>query len=113
MIADHVFIGESCSISAVYGSIVIGSYSQIGPGVSVIASNHSYEKGTLIVSQPHSGKNRVVIGSDVWIGHGAIILPGVTIGNGAVIGAGSVVTKDVASHAIVVGVPAAQIGMRT
>lgn len=48
----------------------------------------------------------VVIGHDVWIGHGAIILPGRTIGNGAVIAAGSVITKDVPAYAIVAGVPA-------
>jgi phosphonate metabolism protein (transferase hexapeptide repeat family) len=49
---------------------------------------------------------RVGIGHDVWIGHGAIVLPGVKIGHGAVIAAGAVVTKDVPPHAIVAGVPA-------
>ena len=52
-------------------------------------------------------RSRIVeIGHDVWIGHGAIILPGVKIGHGAVVAAGAVVTKDVAPHAIAAGVPA-------
>lgn len=50
------------------------------------------------------------IGNRVWIGSGAIILPGITIGDGSIIGAGSVVTKDVAENTIVAGVPAIKIG---
>jgi phosphonate metabolism protein (transferase hexapeptide repeat family) len=55
---------------------------------------------------------RVVIGHDVWIGHGAIVLPGVSIGHGAVVAAGAVVTKDVEPYAIVAGVPATRIKWR-
>jgi phosphonate metabolism protein (transferase hexapeptide repeat family) len=57
-------------------------------------------------------ENRVIIGNDVWIGHGATLLPGVKVGNGAVIGAGAVVSKDVAPYAIVGGVPAKLIRER-
>jgi phosphonate metabolism protein (transferase hexapeptide repeat family) len=56
--------------------------------------------------------HRVVIGNDVWIGHGAIVLPGHTVGDGAVIAAGSIVTKDVAPYAIVAGNPARPIRQR-
>ena len=55
---------------------------------------------------------RVVIGHDVWIGHGAIILPGISIGHGAVIAAGAVVTKNVEPYAVVAGVPAKRIKWR-
>lgn len=56
--------------------------------------------------------DKVIIGNDVWIGHNAIILPGVKIGNGAVIGAGAIVTKDVEPYSVVVGNPAHKIKMR-
>ncbi len=57
-------------------------------------------------------QNKVIIGNDVWIGHGAVITPGVNIGHGAVIGANAVVTKDVAPYSIVGGVPAQIIRKR-
>ncbi|MGB3898521.1 MAG: DapH/DapD/GlmU-related protein [Mesorhizobium sp.] len=55
---------------------------------------------------------KVVIGHDVWIGHGAVVMPGVSIGNGAVIGANAVVTRDVAPYTIVAGVPARPVRRR-
>jgi phosphonate metabolism protein (transferase hexapeptide repeat family) len=57
-------------------------------------------------------RQRVRIGHDCWVGHKAIILPNVTIGNGAVIAAGAIVTKNVAPYTIVAGVPAKQVGKR-
>ncbi len=55
---------------------------------------------------------RVVIGHDVWVGHGAIIMPGIAVGHGAVIAAGAVVTRDVAPYAVVAGVPARRLRWR-
>jgi acetyltransferase-like isoleucine patch superfamily enzyme len=61
--------------------------------------------------QPHTSKP-ILIGRDVWIGRGSCILPGVTIGEGAVIGANSVVTGDISDFAIAAGAPAKVIKMR-
>ena len=55
---------------------------------------------------------RVIIGHDVWIGHGAVVMPGVSIGNGAIVGANAVVTRDVPSYSIVAGVPAKPLRRR-
>lgn len=57
-------------------------------------------------------RQKCIISHDVWIGHGAVVMPGVKIGTGAVIGAGAIVTKDVAPYDIVAGVPARRIGQR-
>ncbi len=62
--------------------------------------------------QGYSEEKQIVVGDDVWLGYGAIILPGVTIGDGAIIGAGTVVTKDVPPYAIVGGNPAKVIRFR-
>jgi phosphonate metabolism protein (transferase hexapeptide repeat family) len=54
----------------------------------------------------------VAIGNDVWIGHGAVVMPGVSIGNGAIVGANAVVTRDVPAYTIVAGVPAKKLRRR-
>ena len=82
----------------------IGDRTQIGPAVQIYAADHPRDAETR-ASGLEFGRP-VRIGSDVWIGGGAIILPGVTIGDGAVIGAGSVVTRDVGAGIIAAGNPA-------
>src|SRR6202043_1587265 len=85
-------------------AVAIGALTQIGPAVQIYAADHPREAARR--RQGLEFGRPVTIGSNVWIGGGAIILPGVTIGDEAMIGAGSVVTRDVAAGATVFGNPA-------
>lgn len=111
-IGDGTYIGESNNIRAAGGSISIGSNCLISQQVSIIATDHGINKDELIKSQKWVKKGDIVIGDDVWIGCSSQILSGVTIGNGAVIAAGSLVNKDVAPYSIVAGIPAKFIKYR-
>lgn len=91
--------------------IVIGADCLIAPFVYLVDSNHGTDRGRRINQQGNTTAP-VVIGDDVWIGVGARIIAGVTIGDGAVIAAGSVVTQSVSPYNIVGGVPAKVIGER-
>jgi acetyltransferase-like isoleucine patch superfamily enzyme len=85
----------------------VGHYSSLSAHVAIVGSDHIYDiPGVPIVFSGRPPSCVTTIGADVLIGHGAILLRGITIGNGAVVGAGAVVTKDVPPYAIVVGVPA-------
>jgi len=106
-IGSNTYIGENNNIRASGGNIFIGNNCLISQFVTIVASNHNIKIGQLINKQGWSKSNNFVkINDDVWVGAGSIILPGVTIGKGAVIAAGSVVTKDVDENAIVAGNPA-------
>ena len=102
-LGSNVFLNYNCVILDVT-EVNIGDGVQIGPAVQVYSADHPRKH-----EQRRQGLElgrRVVIGSNVWIGGGAIILPGITIGDDAVIGAGSVVTRDVSPGSVVVGNPA-------
>ena len=104
-------INRNCFINA-YGEIDIGELVQIGPNTVIHSANHNFEAIDVpICKQGHTPK-KVKIEDDVWIGAGCIILPGVKIGKGALIAAGSVVTKDVVPYSVVAGVPARKIKTR-
>jgi len=107
----HLTIGRSCSIN--YGvsigctrSIHIGDHVRIGPFVMIVDSQFHDLHDRSIAPPPEA----VCIESDVWIGTRSSVLPGVTIGRGAVIGAHSLVNKDVPAFTIYGGVPAKKIG---
>jgi maltose O-acetyltransferase len=104
-IGNGVFLNFNCVILDVV-SVTIGHGTQIGPGVQILAADHPRD-----AAQRAAGLEwgrPIAIGRNVWIGGGAVILPGVTIGDDAIIGAASVVTRDVPTEATVVGNPARQ-----
>jgi acetyltransferase-like isoleucine patch superfamily enzyme len=91
----------------------IGEHVMMGPEVVILDRNHRFDDPARpIGEQGETESMPPVIGNNIWIGVRAIILPGVRIGDGAIIGAGSVVTKDVAPYTIVGGNPAKVIGFR-
>lgn len=109
-IGSNTYIGEFNNIRAGGGSIKIGANCLISQYVTIVAANHGTRKDQTINAQPWDTENSfVIIEDDVWVGSGVQILPGVTIGQGAVIAAGSVVTKSVEPYTIVAGVPAKKV----
>ena len=130
---DGVIVNRNCMIQAKAGAIRLGRRTTIGSnsvivslagvelGDSVLVAGgcyisagayHTDDTGRAIMDQGAYSKGPIKIGDHVWIGTGAIILDGITVGRGAIIGAGAVVTKDVSKEAIVAGVPARVIGNR-
>jgi maltose O-acetyltransferase len=102
-LGDGVFLNFNCVILDVVG-VTIGDRTQIGPAVQIYTADHPRDAETRATGLEFG--RPVAIGRDVWIGGGSILLPGVSIGDGAVIGAGSVVTRDVGEGQTVTGNPA-------
>ena len=124
-IATDTFIGNGSRFNGKVvikgnGGCRIGNYVAFGDQIILITSNHNTESVNLQYALAKkignkarkSEKSGITIGHNVWVGDRAIIVAGVSVGNGAVIGAGSVVTKDVPPYAIVGGVPAKFIRYR-
>lgn len=99
---ENVFINVNCVVLD-ENKVTIGSNVFLGPGVQIYTSSHPVDA---ILRRTHKITKPVSIGDDCWIGGNAIILPGITIGNGVVIGAGAVVTKDIPDNVMAVGNPA-------
>ncbi|MFH1220057.1 MAG: acyltransferase [Candidatus Eisenbacteria bacterium] len=111
VIGDDTWIGQFCYINSA-GGIKIGSKVGIGPCVKIMTSRHGEEGRYVPVLLCDLEFAPVTLEDETDIGIGAIILPGVTIGRGAIVGAGAVVTRDVEPYSIVAGVPARKIGDR-
>jgi acetyltransferase-like isoleucine patch superfamily enzyme len=120
IIGSNVYIGKDVHIEA---NCEIGDYCLVANRVAIVGRHdHNFSAiGFPVRFAPWVGSERfpnsyseekAVIGDDVWLGYGAIVLTGVKIGRGTIVAAGSVVTKDVAPYSIVAGVPAKIIGQR-
>ena len=133
ILGEKSVLKESALLLATSGQIRIGSRSAVGRGSELVANggrilmgddvriaancflstaNHRFDDPSRTIASQGVVVRDVVIEDDVWIGFGACVLPGVTVGRGSIIGAGAVVTKDVPSGTIVGGVPARPIGRR-
>ena len=113
LVGDNTTLNENVHINAsVGGKIEIGKCCLIGPNVVMRTSGHRYDDPHTYIRQQGHIPLDISIDDDVWIGANAVILGGVHIGRGCVIGAGAVVTKDVPSLAVAVGVPARVVKYR-
>lgn len=115
-IGNHIVIGDYSGIgknSVISDYVKIGDYVMMGPECLIYTRNHNFSSVNVqMCKQGFNNYKPVVIGNDVWIGGRVIILPGVKIGDGSIIGAGSVVTKDVEPYTVVAGNPAKKIKNR-
>lgn len=106
----YAYVGPECHLSA---PVSVGRYSMLAPRVAIVGADHVYtEPGVPAIFAGRPAMPATVIGSDVWLGYGVIVLAGVTIGDATIVGAGSVVTSDLPPSMICVGNPARPIRAR-
>ena len=105
-LGDRVFININCTVLD-GGKVIIGDDCLIGPNVQLLSVSHDTDPEQRLKKQNYA--DDIIIGKNVWLGAGVIVLAGVFIGDNSVIGAGSVVCKNVESNSMVVGNPARKI----
>jgi acetyltransferase-like isoleucine patch superfamily enzyme len=110
-IGHHCNFGESVSING-GGGVTIGNYVGFGPGVKIWSVNHRYENPDIPWFEQGYEKAPVVIEDDVWLAANCFVMPGVTVGRGAIVSAGTVLMKSVPPFAIVAGNPGRVVGWR-
>jgi acetyltransferase-like isoleucine patch superfamily enzyme len=111
-IGASAYIGPYCVLYG-HGELTIGRNTAIGAHTVIVPANHGFKQPDCPIHVQPLTKEGITIGEDVWIGGGCKVLDGVRIGNSTVIGAGSVVTKDVEPCSIAFGVPARVAGDRS
>jgi acetyltransferase-like isoleucine patch superfamily enzyme len=111
VIGDDVDLALNVQIET-SGGVTIGDRTLVGYGTKIFSRNHLIPPNRGRVFDAGHSFKAVSIGNDVWLGANVIVLPGRTIGDGAIVGAGSVVTKDVAAYTVVAGNPAKLVRVR-
>jgi acetyltransferase-like isoleucine patch superfamily enzyme len=96
----------------VFGDVTLGRYNMIGPHAQLFGGDHNFSDPDVPTKVQGSTSVGIVVEDNVWLGGGVVVLDGVRIGTGAIVGAGAVVTKDVAPYSIVAGNPARLIRYR-
>ncbi len=107
-IGKNCFIGEF-NVMRGQGGVHIGNDVYTGPMVQIVAVNHVFSDPNRPIREQGITANGIIIEDDVWLGSGAKVVDGVTVGRGSIIGAGSVVTKDIPPYSIAIGTPAKPI----
>ena len=103
----HGYMGPNCIITS---NVTLGNFVMFGPNVSILGNDHRSDQPELpMIFSGRPTPKRTEIGNDVWVGAGAIILAGVEIGDGCIIAAGSVITKNCEEYSIYAGNPAKKI----
>lgn len=108
-------IGRNCRINenVFIQQAIIGDDVLIAPNCAILSVSHNHQNVDIpIVDQGDSEPNPPIIGNNVWLGRNVVVMPGIKIGDGAIVGAGAVVTKDIPPYVIVGGVPARIIRAR-
>ena len=110
-IADRAYVGHRCLFYG-HGGIHVGQDALLANDVQLICGNHTFARRDVPIRAQPTVELPIVVEDDVWLGASAIVLGGVTIGRGAVVGAGAVVTHDLPPYSIARGVPARVVGVR-
>ena len=110
-LAEGVFVGQNAVIYG-QGGVSVGACTLLSPGVTVISAKHSFDRIDVPIKfQPETFLG-ISIGSDCWLGAESVVLDGVSIGNGTVVGAGAVVTRDLPAGVVAMGAPARVVRSR-
>lgn len=102
-VGDHVFMNWNCQILDT-APVIVGDYTQLAPGVTLATAHHPIDP--VARGAYWECGDPITIGKNVWLGTNVVVLPGVTIGDNTVVGAGSIVTRDLPANVVAVGSPA-------